>query len=124
MRLDEGTHGDGANARRRSPEDIVADILRSTERNISKTRIMYKAALNFKQLKRYLEILTKEGLLLRDPSSGRYRSSEKGTLYLERFDEFVKTRQMIMEKSKALKELFDGPGRESANGNSTQAGSE
>ncbi len=53
------THRGGVNQKRRSPEEIVADILRSTEKSISKTRIMYKAALNYKQLNKYLELLTK-----------------------------------------------------------------
>src|SRR5712692_6615209 len=103
MSQDESYRG-GVNQKRRNPEEIVADILRSTERSISKTRIMYKAALNYKQLNKYLGILTKEGLLLHDSRSGRYRSSEKGTLYVERFEEFVRTREVILEKSKALRE--------------------
>jgi predicted transcriptional regulator len=49
---------------------------------------MYKAALNYRQLSKYLELLTKEGLLLHDTRSRRYRSSEKGMLYVERFEEF------------------------------------
>src|SRR5712692_2980388 len=106
MSQDESNPGEGVNQKRRSPEDIVADIMRSTGKSISKTRIMYKAALNYKQLNKYLEILTKEGLLLHDPRSGRYRSSEKGTLYVERFEEFVRTREVITEKSKALRKLF------------------
>ena len=69
---------------------------------------MYKAALNHKQLSKYLDLLTNEGLLRHDPRSRRYRSSEKGTLFVERFDEFVKTRDVIIEKSKALRELFNG----------------
>jgi len=102
----ESYRGEGVNQKRRNTEEIVADILRSTESSISKTRIMYKAALNYKQLNKYLEILTKEGLLLHDPRSGRYRSSEKGTLYVQRFEEFVRTREAITEKSKALRKLF------------------
>ncbi len=107
MPQDETYPAEGASQKRRSPEEIVADILRSTERSISKTRIMYKAALNYKQLNKYLELLTKEGLLRHDPRSRRYRSSEKGSLYVERFDEIVKTREVIMEKSKALRELLN-----------------
>ncbi len=107
MPQDETNPVEGVSQKRRSPEDIVADILRSAERSISKTRIMYKAALNYKQLNKYLEILTREGLLLHDTRSRRYRSSEKGTLYVERFEEFVRTREVIFEKSKALRELLN-----------------
>jgi predicted transcriptional regulator len=106
MPQDETYHAEGAGQKRRSAEEIVADILRSSQRSISKTRIMYKAALNYKQLNKYLELLTKEGLLQHDPRSRRYRSSEKGMLYVERFEEFVKTREVIIAKSKALRELL------------------
>ena len=117
MTQNETYPAEGASQKRRSSEEIVADILRSTESSVSKTKIMYKAALNYRQLNKYLELLTKEGLLRHDLHSRLYRSSEKGTLYVERFEEFVKTREVIMEKSKALRELFTRLTGNSENGN-------
>lgn len=54
--------------------------------------IAEKARMNYKQLKRYLEELTRLGLIESYTANGRklYRPSPKGKLYLEYFENLKK----------------------------------
>jgi len=50
---------------------------------------MYKAALNFRQLQRYLPLLLKRGLMkLEDTNKGMvYKTTEKGRDFLRKYEE-------------------------------------
>ena len=58
-----GVHSSGSLAVQRSHWDIMASILRVVENADSKTHIMYKANLSYRQLERYLDLLLDKGLL-------------------------------------------------------------
>lgn len=67
---------------RRSPVEVVADILTEALNGASKTRIMYRANLNFLRLNRYFSELLEKGLIVKEnDSDGRtvyYKTTEKG----------------------------------------------
>lgn len=48
---------------RRGSLEIVAALAELSEEGANKTRLVYQANLNFKLLKDYLEVLTKQGIL-------------------------------------------------------------
>jgi predicted transcriptional regulator len=104
----------------RSRLQIVADILWVVSRNdsVKKTKIMYLANLSWKFLNRYLDELVEAGLISFG-SSDCYVVTAKGKLFLERFSEYSKRREMVegylsdLEKEKRLLEnMFLMPGED------------
>ena len=76
----------------RSRTDIVGLILEAANGGATKTKIMYKAFLSFSQLREYLAVLQKNGLLEYEDGMREYRTTEKGIQFLEiqnRMDELV-----------------------------------
>jgi len=69
--------------------DIIASILESATNGAKKTRIMYRAALNFRQLQRYLPLLIKRGLInYAETNKGAvYKTTEKGRDFLQKYEE-------------------------------------
>jgi predicted transcriptional regulator len=67
----------------RSRTEITAQILESAMGGITKTKIMYKAFLSYAQLKEYLEVLEVNGLLEYQQSEERYRTTAKGSKFLD-----------------------------------------
>ncbi len=72
------------NRLRRGKLEITAEILLFCDQLKSKTNIMYKTNLNYVQLKKQLNDLTQQGLLLR--VDGKYTTSEKGYQFLSLFE--------------------------------------
>ena len=76
----------------RSRTDIVGLILEAANGGATKTKIMYKAFLSFSQLREYLGVLQKNGLIEYEDGMRAYRTTEKGIQFLEiqnRMDELV-----------------------------------
>ena len=48
---------------KRTEAEIVFDLLSSAKKDIKKTRLMYKANMPYIQFKKYLDALTKKGLI-------------------------------------------------------------
>ena len=72
----------------RSRADIISQILEiANGGGIKKTEIIYKAFLNFSQLKEYLTILTESDLLSYDGDTHTYRTTEKGLRFLNFYNE-------------------------------------
>lgn len=69
----------------RSRMDISADILNIATEPSIKTRIMYKAFLSFPQLKEYLELLTKNGLLAFNKDDKQYQTTDAGKEFLHEY---------------------------------------
>ncbi|MGI0078322.1 MAG: winged helix-turn-helix domain-containing protein, partial [Nitrososphaerales archaeon] len=70
---------------KRTSFDIIADILTIADKPISKTEILYRANLSFKQSERYLKMLEEMGLLkmyFEDGNTRRYVTTQKGMEYL------------------------------------------
>jgi len=72
---------------RRNSLDICADILKVTQNGANKTRMVYKANLNFNIIKKYIKRLTDSGLL--ESVNGRFFATEKGSMFLVQYREFV-----------------------------------
>jgi len=71
---------------RRSRLEVVADILTEALYGANKTRIMYRANLNFLRFHRYFSELLDKGLMVRENGSdGRvvYRTTDKGRRFLK-----------------------------------------
>ncbi len=69
---------------RRSEIEILAEILNLAKKKPRKTKILYKANLNHRQLEKYLSFLVKKDLIVEENGSiVRYNISEKGLEFLE-----------------------------------------
>ncbi len=66
---------------------IIADILRVTGNGSRKTRIMYLANLSHALLKKYLKKIINAGLISSD-DGGFYTVTEKGRVFLKKFNDF------------------------------------
>jgi len=75
----------------RSQWDIMASILRVATSADSKTHIMYKANLSYRQLDRYLDLLLEQGLLRvvaverHSKATKVFGTTEKGVSFLEAY---------------------------------------
>ncbi|MCK5631502.1 hypothetical protein KAH85_02990 [Candidatus Bathyarchaeota archaeon] len=69
---------------RRDRHDIIAEILRTAKVGQKKTYIMYSARLSHSQLKLYLDLLDRNGLLACD--NGLYMTTRKGLNFIRDFD--------------------------------------
>jgi predicted transcriptional regulator len=67
--------------------EIIAHILEvvneGSDDGVTKTKIMYKAFLNYAQLKEYLTILTDNGLLSYDVGTQTFKTSKKALRFLK-----------------------------------------
>lgn len=70
--------------RRRSKYDIIVDILKSAMHGERKTKIMTATRLSYAQLKFYLDLLYKGGLL--ENSMGLYKTTSKGHQFIKNFE--------------------------------------
>ena len=67
--------------------EIYSDILKIAVDGARKSHIVYKANLNFKIVKRYLNDLRESGLITDIESESRlYRTTEKGLRYIGHFE--------------------------------------
>ena len=72
----------------RSRTDIVGLILDAANGGATKTKIMYKAFLSFSQLREYLAVLEKNGLIEYEDGMRAYRTTEKGIRLLQMYSQF------------------------------------
>lgn len=72
--------------RYRNRLEIVADVLNAVGDGAKKTRIMYIANLSYKLLEKYLNKTVEAGLI--SSNNDFYEVTEKGQVFLERFDDF------------------------------------
>lgn len=67
--------------------EIIAQILEvvneGSDDGVTKTKIMYKAFLNYAQLKEYLTILTDNGLLSYDVGTQTFKTSKNALRFLK-----------------------------------------
>ncbi len=91
---------------RRKKEDIIAEILRCAVPGAPKTRIMYKASLSFKQLNGYIDYLCSEGFLAYDEHTRLYRSTGKGTAYVEKYEEYATARETARSTTQAINDIL------------------
>lgn len=81
-------HHDGWNfisGSKRGRLEIMAEILYYCDQQKTKTNIMYKANLNYAQLKKHLKSLTSQGLLT--ANKNKYATTQKGYRFLALFSQ-------------------------------------
>lgn len=71
--------------KRRTKFDIVIAILDVVSGGANKTKIVYKANLNFNLATKYLDLLLEKGLVKTD--SSRYEITDEGKVFLEKAKE-------------------------------------
>jgi len=73
---------------RRSRLDVVADILNFASRGVKKTHLMYHCNMSFMQLKKYLDLTLKAGLIqVQDGNPNLlFRISGKGRRFLKVYE--------------------------------------
>ena len=74
----------------RTSVEIIAEILKiANGGNVTSTKIMYSAFLNYFQLKEYLPLLTKRDLLSYNADTHTFKTTEKGLMLLETYNLLV-----------------------------------
>lgn len=74
--------------RYRSRTEIISQILETANGDgVTKTKILYKAALSHDQLKEYLTVLTESELLRYDRNSRTFKTTEKGLGFIQTYNE-------------------------------------
>ena len=81
--------------------EIIADILRAAGDGAKKTRIMYFANLSYSLLEKYLAVAIKADLLV--DNGGKYEVTEKGRVFLEKFNDYSKKVTRINRELKTIK---------------------
>ena len=82
----------------RSEIEIMASILRSARKDWEyKTTIMNNAMVSHSQLIRYLAIAVERGLVKYSETSGLYRITEEGLVYLEKYEQLLRLLPTIPE---------------------------
>jgi predicted transcriptional regulator len=81
-RVSRGTH--------RGCLDIIADMLSASRGGVKKTYLMYRCNLSFRQLKHYLNLMLKNGLLrvvvqVGDSNPGLFEVTDKGRKFLKAY---------------------------------------
>ncbi len=72
----------------RSRIDIMNHILEAANGgDVTKTKIMYKALLSYAQMKEYLMLLTERGLLSYEGDTQTFKTTEKGLMFLQAYNE-------------------------------------
>ncbi len=84
----------------RSEIEIMASILRSATKDWEyKTTIMNNAMVSHSQLIRYLAIAVERGLVNYSETSGLYRITEEGLVYLEKYEQLLRLLPTIPESA-------------------------
>jgi predicted transcriptional regulator len=85
----------------RSRLEIIADILKAAGDGSRKTRIMYFANLSYRLLERYLARVIEARLLSRNGE--RYEVTEKGKIFLEKFETYSRKESKVRKEIESLK---------------------
>lgn len=86
----------------RTNVEIIAEILKiANGGNVTRTKIMYSAFLNYFQLKEYLPMLTKRDLLSYNADTHTFKTTEKGLMLLETYNLLV---DLMLKKNEKTKE--------------------
>ena len=83
----------------RSRTEIVAVILDAANGGSTKTKVMYKAFLSYAQLREYFSVLLENNLLYID-GDHKYKTTEKGLIFLKMHNEIGELLQHTILKNK------------------------
>ena len=87
----------------RSRYEVIAAILKSADKEETRTKIMYKAMLSNDQCKKYLESLMRSGLVNEVISDGKmlYKITSKGARFLSYYDQMKELLPVGIEENLA-----------------------
>jgi predicted transcriptional regulator len=89
--------------------EIAVDILEVAKSGSHKTRIMYQANLSFELLRKYLDYLTRAGLLRAGEREARvFVTTAKGHRFLEEFYELRRYSEIVESKRLSLERDLAG----------------
>ena len=83
----------------RSRTEIVGNILDAANGGTSKTKIMYSAFLSYSQLNEYLSILIENNLLEYLDGTNKFKTTEKGLIFLKIHNEIGEFLQVTTIKN-------------------------
>jgi len=81
---------------RRNDMEICHDILKVTQGGARKTRIVYRANLNFKIVKKYLQRLLEGDLIEYREDVSRYFTTERGNYWMTSYSYIVSPMKLII----------------------------
>jgi len=87
----------------RNKIEIVADILKVAEEGAKKTHIIYQGNLSFKLATAYLKAVLKAGLLVFSREHRFYMPTEKGRMFLARFNKYSRSAKNLEEQNARVK---------------------
>jgi predicted transcriptional regulator len=73
---------------RRTSLDVYVDILEAAQNGANKTRIVYRANLNFEIVKKYLKSLIESDLLMVN-ENGKYYTTKKGYNFIIQYRNLI-----------------------------------
>ena len=94
--------------KKRTTAEIIYSILNACKERTNKTKIMYASSLNFAELKKYLEILVKNGYI-REETEGKtsyYIITEDGSKMLQLLEKYVKVLHEIRDLESQLNPIL------------------
>ncbi len=92
--------------KRRDSAEIMYAILNSAQAGQRKTRVMYDANLNLKQLNAYLTELTANQMLVFQPAGRFYVTTERGRAFAKAFEHYRETTELLREQEAGLGGFF------------------
>lgn len=92
--------------KRRDSAEIMYAILTSAQAGKRKTRVMYDANLNLKQLNVYLAELTSNQMLAFQPAGKFYVTTERGRTFAKAFEHYRETTELLREQEAGLGGFF------------------
>jgi len=98
-------------ALRRTPLDILYDIVNSALAPRNQTNIMYACNINLKMLRQYLPMLTANGYLEYQGLPKLYVATGKGRAFVKRYDEVARLRSSLKVAFDALQDDMSLLGR-------------
>ncbi len=84
---------------RRNDMDICHDILKVAETGAKKTRIVYQANLNFKIVKKYLELLMSRNFI--ELKDRHYLTTDSGHYWMTNYNQLVSPMKGVLSESEA-----------------------
>ena len=85
--------------------EITGAILTITKDGAKRTQILYSANLSYLVLQKYLQRLLRLGFVTHNRSSGIIHSTERGSMYLDYFEDMKSAEESYLKRRKTLERL-------------------
>lgn len=92
--------------RRRDSSEIMFAILKSVQTGRRKTKVMYEANLNLKQLNTYLDRLASNQMVTFQTAGRIYQATERGKAFVRAFEHYKETTELLRAQQAAIGGFF------------------